>query len=175
MMTFQDIDFLFQGWIIHGYLHQKAVQLGFGKLIRSFLLHRVLGGEDRVKFSHPVSSAVNTHLTLFHHFKEGGLRLGRSTVYFVHKYHIGKYRAAMKIELICFHIENRSPQHIARHKVRSELNAAKVSINQTGGQAGKQCFCYTGHPFYQYMPIGKNGCKYQVYSMFLPHYDRSDL
>ena len=118
--------------------------------------------------------AVNADLPFFHNLKQGGLRLGRSTVYLVHQHEVGKHRSLMEVKVIGFHVEDRSTQHVTRHQVRSKLNAAEIRLNQTGNQTGKQRLCHPRHSLQQHMAVCQDSRQYQVHYLLLPHYDRSN-
>ena len=61
-------------------LEQEAVELGFGKRIRAFLLDRVLGGEHEERVGQHVAMAAGGDLPFLHGLEQGGLRLGGRAV-----------------------------------------------------------------------------------------------
>ena len=76
---------------------------------KSPLLHRILGCQNRIEFSHLMRGTVNADLPFFHNFEQGCLRLGGSAVYLVHQHEVGKHRSLMKVKVIGFMLKTVVP------------------------------------------------------------------
>ena len=103
--------------------------------------------------------SIDGGLPFLHHLKKGGLRLGWGTVHLVDQYHIGKDGAGMKLELLRLHVEHAGSQHVAGHEVGRELHTAELGVDKPRYEFGQQRLGYAGHPLYQHMASGKNGCQ----------------
>ena len=160
--------------VAHVQLKQEAVELGFGQAVRALLLNGVLGGEHHKGRGHFVGRAVLGYGALLHHLKQGRLRFGRGTVDFVNQHHAGENGAGPKLELAPVGPENTGAQHVGRHQVGGELDAAEGHVQGAGQQLGGEGFGHARYAFQQHVPIGKQGREQQFQQLLLAHNDAAD-
>ena len=174
LMALQDEHLIVERGIAYHYLHHETVYLRLGQLVGAFLLHGVLRGDDREEGTHGMGDAVDGGLALLHHLKEGGLCLGRCAVYLVDEHEVGEDRSGVEVELRRLHVEHRGAEHIARHEVGGELQAAEAGVDEPREEAGQQGLGHTGHTLEQHMAVGQDGGEEHVDSAVLPHYHLVD-
>ena len=93
------------GWIAEADLHHEAVDLRLGQGVSSFLLDRILGGEDEEWVGQLVRFGADGDLVLLHRLEQGALHLGGSAVDFVGKDEVGEHGAFAGLEVAAFLIE----------------------------------------------------------------------
>ena len=69
---------------------------------------------------------------LLHRFEQRGLSLGWRSVDFVGKQNVDEDRALPQSEVVGLRIEDVGADHIARHKIRRELNSAVLQVEGPG-------------------------------------------
>src|SRR5690606_39415049 len=134
-MTPQNVDFLIHGGILDCNLEQEAVEFGFRKSVSTFMLDRVLCGDDHVGCFHRVRMAIDRYLPLFHYFKQRSLGLGRRAVDFVNEDYVGEYWSRLELKRGCLEVVNRRSQYIRRHKVGCKLYPREVHGDDAGHQS----------------------------------------
>ena len=145
--------FFFKCGIINDYLHHETVGLGFGKIICTFLLYRVLCGEHKEGFGKRECLAAYRNLSFLHGFKECALHFCGSAVYFIGKNEICKYRTAFYNESFCFLTVNQSSDYVGGQKVRGKLHTIELGINKGCECFYGECLCKSGHTLQQNMSV----------------------
>ena len=74
---------------------------------------RLMG--QRMPILGATSFSINSYLAFVHHFEKGSLCFGRSAVYFINQYHIGKDGSVSEFKFRFLKIENRCSKNIRRH------------------------------------------------------------
>src|ERR1041385_5140604 len=127
----------------------ESIELGFRKGIRSLLLDGVLRGEDKEWRLKSVFLSRGGDMMFLHRFKERSLRLRGSSVDFVGKKNIGKYRAFNKFKgfrpgrTVVFN--NFRAGNVARHQVRCKLNAAELQVKNLRKRFDEEGLCEARH------------------------------
>ena len=167
----QDFHLFVCGGIVHRYLHQKAVQLGFRQLVGALLFHWVLRRDDGKDIAHRAGRTVDGHLPLLHHLEEGCLGLGGSSVNLVGQHHVGEDRSGVEVEVSGLHVVDRGAQHVARHEVGGKLHAREAGVDELGHDSGQQGLGHAGHALNQHVSAGYHAGQQEVGGLCLAHYD----
>src|SRR5579863_7912161 len=138
MMSY-DFDFFFQRRVTNINFKKKTIELCFRQTICPFLLNRVLCCHYHKRRTQLKSLPVDRYLSFFHHFKQCSLCFCWRTVYFVNQYDIAENRTWFKLKTALTRIENRGPDNITWHQIRSKLNTRKINRNGFAKQFRCQC------------------------------------
>ncbi len=95
----QDGLLRFRRRVVDNHVHQKAVQLGFGQRVGTFLLNGILGGHHQEQPVQRKRAHPDADLAFTHGLEKGRLHLGRRTVDFIRKHQVVEDGAALEFEL----------------------------------------------------------------------------
>ena len=84
--------------VTNHHMHQKAVKLGFGKWVGTFLLNRVLGCHHHEQAIKRKCAHAHTDLALAHGLKQGRLYFGWCPIDFIRQHQVVKNRPTLKLE-----------------------------------------------------------------------------
>ena len=93
--------------------------------IGALLLDRILRRHHHEVVAQCVVTSVDRYLALVHRLQQGGLSLGRCAVDLVGEQQLGEDWSLGQYEAVGLEIEKVGPQHVARHQVGCELDAAE--------------------------------------------------
>ena len=79
----EDLPFFVTGRIIDDYLEEEPIALSFGQVVSSFLLNRILGGQNKERLVQMIGFSAHRNIVLLHGLEQGRLRFGWSPVDFV--------------------------------------------------------------------------------------------
>ena len=144
---------LFQTRIVNHHLQHETVHLSLRQRISTLLLNGVLSSQHQERLRKFVSLCGDGHLTLLHSFKQSTLHLGRSTVNLISQDEVSEDRTLLSLELTILLRINHCTDDIGRQQVRSELNAAELSINQRCQSLDSLRLSQTRYTLKEYMTI----------------------
>ncbi len=153
----QDAFFLFLRRIGHEQLEHEAIELRFGKRIRSFLFDRVLRGDRDEGAIERIGHAIHRHLSLLHRLQQRRLRLGRGSIDLVAEQQVREDWSAVERELAALHVEDAVPGDVAGHQVGRELHPAEVAREDATQRVDKQRLAQPGNAFDEDVPLGEQG------------------
>src|SRR4051812_41136896 len=151
MRKFQNLHFFFGCWISYFNFKKKTIELRLRQTIRAFVFNRILSSKYHKWLRNRVRNSINRYLLLFHHFKQRSLRFCRRTIDLINQNNVAENWTILKTEFCSLRIENRSSDHITRHKIGCELYSTKRNINTTCKLFCCECFRNTRNSFNQYM------------------------
>ena len=159
-------------------LEKEAVQLCFGQRVGSFLLDRVLRGEDEERLFERVAFAGDGDGSLLHGLEHGRLGLRRGAVDFVGEENLGEDRTFLEFKepfsVRRFHDHVRA-EDIRRHQVGRELNAIEVEVERLGKCPHQECFAKPGNAFQQTVPADEQASQHAVDDFIMADDDTADL
>lgn len=132
-------------------LHQEAIELGFGQLIRALVFDGILGGRNDERIGQRTRGAIDGDLTFLHGLQQCCLCLRRGPVDLVGEQQVGEYRASAELERRGACVVDQGAGDVARHEVGGELYTLEVE-----GQCGRECahqkgFGDTGHTLQEHV------------------------
>ncbi len=131
-------------------------------MIGSFLLDRILRGHHHEWRLQRIGLAVNGDLPLFHDLEQCRLRLCRRAVDLVDQNDIAENGSLLELETAFPRIENGSPDHIAGHQIRRELDTRKADRNDFAEQFGRKRLGHSRYAFDQDMAVRQDSRKQQL-------------
>ena len=102
-----------------------------------------------------VGHAVDRDLRLFHRLQQSRLGLRGGAVDFVGQHQLREDRARAELELDVLRVEDADAGHIARQKIRRELDALERRADAAGDRLGQDRLANAGHVFDQDMPAAE--------------------
>src|SRR5271156_6344860 len=122
VVLLENLELLFRGGIAHNGIHEEAVELSFGQVIRTLLFDRILRCKHPIEFWLFVSMMSDRDFFFPHRFNERRLHLCRRAIDFIRQQNVVEYRAAAKREIAFLtHIDFRTDQ-VGWQKVGRELD-----------------------------------------------------
>ena len=97
--------------------------------------------------------AADGHLPLLHGLEEGALHLRSRTIDFVRKDEIRKDRPLVNPEASLLRLEDHGSHHIARQKIRGELNALEIQPHGRPKAFDEKGLGKARKPFQQNVPV----------------------
>ena len=155
--AFYDALFFFARRIIQQYFEQKAVEFGFGQIVRSFLIYRVLRRHNEKGLGKFKALFADCNLIFAHSFEQGRLHFCGRTVYFVRQKQIRKHRSLAHRKASGTLFVNKRTRYVGGQKIGRKLNALKREAGHIGKGFYRQRFCQTRNAFKQNMTAGDEG------------------
>ena len=135
-------------------LVEEAVELRFGKRVRSLHFERVLRGEHEERLGQLVRVTGDGDGVLLHRFEQRRLRLRGGAVDFVRQQNVGEDRSLLELKLFLFvrrfedHVR---AEQVGRHQVRRELHSAEFQVQCVGERSHQHRLAQPRHTFEQHM------------------------
>ena len=117
LCSLHDVHLIGERRITDRNLKEESVHLRLGQTVSTLLLNGILGGQNGIDRAHGIADAIYRDLPFLHHLKQGGLRLGWSSVYLVHQHDVAKGWPFVELELTVALVEDIGAQHIRRHDI----------------------------------------------------------
>src|ERR1700747_421219 len=111
------------------------------------MLDGVLRGDNEKRLRKGESLAVNGELRFVHGFEKCGLRARGGAINFVGKDHVGENRAGTEFKFAGFGIVDADAQHVARQKIRRELDALEAAMKRFCKRLGERGLTDTRNVF----------------------------
>ena len=156
-------------------LEQEAIQLRFRQRVGALLFHRILRGDHQETGAQRMVGAVDGDHPLLHRLQQRRLRLRRGAVDLVGEKNLREDGAFGEGEAVVREIEQVGAQHIARHQVRRELDAAEVKRQAGGEAAGEHGLGGARHAFDERMAFAEQTHQQQIQGGVLPHHGLVDF
>ena len=150
----------------------EPVQLGFGQGVGSFLLDRVLCGQDEEGELQVVCFPARGHMVLLHCLEQGGLGFWRRSVDLVSQDNIGEQRAFYEREHSfargAVFLDYVGSCDVRGHEVGCELDTVEIELQDLGQCGDHQCFRQTRYADEQAVPAADQRLQQQLDNRILP-------
>ena len=133
--------------IEHVDLHDKAVELGFRQGISTFLLQRVLGGENVERLGQVITLTGNRHMALLHRLQQGRLGARAGPVDLIGHQELGENRPLDETKgaaALSGLFQNFGAEYVGRHQIGRELDAAVIKAEHSAHGFHQLCLGKTG-------------------------------
>ena len=145
-----DLFFLMGLRIINPDVEHEAVQLRFGKRIRSFLFDGVLGRQNKKRCVQCIGFVACGYSFFLHGFEQGGLGLGRCPIDFIGEEQIAEDGATNEAKLLFaggdIGFEHVRADDVGRHQVGRKLNTLETKVEYGCDRANEQRLGHAGQP-----------------------------
>ena len=171
----QDLEFFTFAGVVDGDLEQEAIELCFGKLIGSFLIDRVLRGEDQKGFGKTIGFIAQGDLPFLHGLQKCGLHLGGSAVDLIRQNDVGEDRAELGGKFLFLRMIDHGADEIGREEVRSELQAGEGKLHGPRERFHRKGLGQARHSLEEDVPFAQEAQEEAVDEFVLAHQDLRNL
>ena len=171
----EDLAFFLARGVSDLEFEHEAVELGFWEGVGTFLLERVLGGENDEGVGQFVRCFADGDLAFSHGLKEGALDLCGCPVDFVGEDEVGEERPLFGGELAGAWIVDQRSDEISWEKVRGELDALELGVDARGQGFYREGLCDAWDTFKEDVPIRQEANEEAVNEGLLSDDDARDF
>ena len=171
----ENLAFLVAGRVADIQLQHETVDLGFGQGVGSFLVDRVLRGQDEEGRRELVGLAAEGHLAFLHRLEQGRLDLGGGAVDFVGQHEVGEDRAFLDAVFAGLRVVDERAHDVGGQQVRRELDAREIGLDGLRQRAHRQGFRQAGDALEQDVAVAQQADEEAVDQVLLTDDDAGDL
>src|SRR6266550_5200058 len=157
------------------YLHHETVDLGFGQLVDTLRLDRVLSRHHEERIRHFVRLAADGHLPLLHDLKQRALDLRWCPVDLVGEEEVREDRAKRRLEITGPLVVDARSDEVRGDKIGRELDALELAGNRLRDGLDRECLRKPGHALDEKMAARQEADQETLEQMILPDDDLLDL